>query len=92
MKNYQAVEQWAATINADKAYDEISKLRLKYPWLKCDETYKAIVKLYTDLPKIINIIKLQEKQNAMHRQFIHVNKLADEAIVKAIAEKFKIEI
>lgn len=87
MKNYEAVEQWAATINADKAYSEITQLKLKYPWLKCDESYNLIAKMFTDLPKLINIIKSQEKQNAIHREFIRVNQVADEAIVKAVAEK-----
>ena len=87
MKNYQLVEQWAAGVNADKAYDEISKLRLKYPWLKCDESYKLICEMYTDLPKIINIIKAQEKQNTVHREFVRVSRMADEAIVYAVADK-----
>lgn len=87
MRNYEAVEQWAAVVNADKAYNEITKLREKYPWLKCDETYNLVVKMYTDLPKIIQIIKSQEKQNAIHREFIRVNQMADEAIVHAVAAK-----
>lgn len=87
MKNYQAVEQWAANVNADKAYSEICKLREKYPWLKCDESYKLISELYTDLPKLIEIIKQQEKQAAMHREFVRVSRIADEAIVHAVAAK-----
>lgn len=92
MKNYEAVEQWAAGVNADKAYEEITKLKQKYPWLKCDESFALIAKMYTDLPKVINIIKLQEKQNAMHREFVRVNQLAEEAIVHAVAHKAGITI
>lgn len=92
MKNYEAVEQWAAGINADKAYNEITKLRLKYPWLKCDESFEVISKLYTDLPKLINIIKHQEEQNLIHREFIRVSQLTDEAIVHAVAEKAGIQL
>lgn len=87
MKNYEVVEQWAATLNADKAYDEISKIREKYPWLKCDQSFALIAKMYTDLPKIANIIKDQEKQAAIHREFIRVSRMADEAIVYAVASK-----
>jgi hypothetical protein len=92
MKNYEAVQQWAATLNADKAYSEISKLREKYPWLKCDESFELIAKMYTDLPKIANIIKHQEKQNAIHRMFVDVNKMADAAIIHAVAEKAGIQL
>jgi hypothetical protein len=87
MRNYEAVEQWAAVVNADKAYNEITKLREKYPWLKCDESYNLIAKMYTDLPKIIQIIKSQEKQNAIHREFVRVNRIADDAIIHAVAAK-----
>lgn len=92
MTNYEAVKQWTATLNADKAYEEISKLKLKYPWLKCDESFNLIAKMYMDLPKIANIIQFQEKQNAMHRKFVEVSRIADEAIVKAVAEKVGIQL
>jgi hypothetical protein len=92
MTNYEAVRQWTATLNADKAYNEISELKKKYPWLKCDESFKLIAKMYTDLPKIANIIKLQEKQNAIHEKYIEVNQLADAAIVTAIASQYNIEL
>jgi hypothetical protein len=92
MTNYEAVRQWAATVNADKAYEEISRLKEKYPWLKCDESFKLISKMYTDLPKIANIIRFQEKQNAMHRKYVEVSKIADEAIIMAVAEKVGIKL
>lgn len=92
MTNYEAVNQWAANLSADKAYKELSALRAKYPWLKCDESFKVISMLYTDLPKIANIIKLQEKQNSIHQHYIEVNRVADEAIVKAVAEKAGIQL
>jgi hypothetical protein len=92
MKNYQAVDQWAATLNADKAYEEITRLRQKYPWLKCDESFEFIAKLYMDLPRIANIIKSQEKQNAMHREFIRVSQIADQAIILGVAERLGVKI
>lgn len=88
MTNTEAVEQWAATLNADKAYNEIIKLREKYPWLKCDESYKLICKMYTDLPKVANIVKKQEKLNACYCRIIDVNHMADDAIITAIAHKY----
>lgn len=87
MRNYEAVEQWAAAVNADKAYEEITRLKQKYPWLRCDESMALITKMYTDLPKLINIIKAQEKQDAIHREFVRVSRLADDAIVRAVASK-----
>lgn len=90
MKNYEAVEQWAAGVNMDRAYNEITKLKSKYPWLKCEETLAFMMKLSMDLPKIINIIKHQEKQNAMHREFVRVSKIADEAIVKAVKAQYNL--
>lgn len=92
MKNYEAVRQWAATLNADKAYAEITALKAKYPWLKCDESFKLIAKMYTDLPKIGNIVQLQEKQAAIQREFIRVNQLTDEAIIRAVADKAGIQL
>lgn len=88
MKNYEAVHQWAATVNLEKGLVELEGLKVKYPWLKCDEALEALHKMNKDLPDIIKIIKLQEKQNAMHREFVSVNQLADEAIVNAIKVKF----
>lgn len=90
MTNYQKVLQWAATINPEKAKVEIDTLKLKYPWLKCDESVKFITQMFEDMPKVLEIIKLQEKQNAMHRKFVEVSKIADEAIVKAIEAKFNL--
>lgn len=92
MKNYEAVARWAATVNLDKAIDELANFRAKYPWAKLDETQRQLLKLSTDIPKIINIIKHQEKQNAIHREFIRVSKIADEAIIAGIASKFNIDI
>lgn len=84
METYEAVHQWAATVNVDSAVREMEGLKSRYPWLKCDETLVSLRKMQQDLPKIIHIIKFQEKQNKMHKKFIDVNKLADEAIVKAV--------
>jgi hypothetical protein len=88
MKNYEAVAQWAAGVNMDKAYKEITELKLRYSWLKCDETLAFMMKLSADLPKIINIIKHQEKQNSIHREFQRVSKIADSAIADALRVKF----
>lgn len=90
MKNYEMVEQWASTLNATEAMNEITKLKLKYPWLKCDESFSFIEKMHNDLKKITSIIKLQEKQNAIHKRFIEVNQIADEAIVKAIQAQYNL--
>lgn len=88
MKNYEAVQQWASTIKVDEAVNEMEILKLKYPWLKCDKTIETLKRLNADLPKIINIITHQEKQNAIHRKFIEVSKIADTAIVAAIESRF----
>jgi predicted dithiol-disulfide oxidoreductase (DUF899 family) len=87
MKNHQAVNQWIASINPERAYDELTRLRKKYPWLKCDESYAMLAKLMIDLPKLNEIIKQQEKQLALHNEFIRVSRMADEAIVHAVASK-----
>jgi hypothetical protein len=92
MTNYEAVKQWTATLNADKAYDEMVKLKAKYPWLKCDESFKIISRMYVDLPKMGNIVLLQEKQAAIQREFVRVSRIADEAIVHAVAAKAGIEL
>lgn len=88
MTNYQAVHQWAVTLRVDAALKEMELLKLKYPWLKCDKTIETLQKLDEDLPKITNIILHQEKQNAMHNEFIRVSKIADAAIVAAIEARF----
>lgn len=88
MTNYEAVAQWAATVNFDKAIDELTKFRAKYPWARLDETEKALLKMSTDIGKIVGIVTHQEKQNAMHREFVRVNRLADEAIINAVKAKF----
>jgi hypothetical protein len=90
MKNYEMIEQWLATLNTAEAMTEITNLRLKYPWLKCNESYLLIDKMHKDLKKIAGIIKLQEKNNAIHQRFIEVNQMADEAIVKAITAKYNL--
>ena len=90
MRNYHAVHQWVASVDMDKPFTEMAKLKRKYPWLQCEETLKFFSRLSNDLPKIIEIIKQQEKQNAMHREFVRVSKIADEAIVTAIRAKFDI--
>lgn len=92
MENYKKVKMWATTVNLDKAIEELTNFRAKYPYYKLDETSKALLKLSSDLPKIINMITHQEKQNAMHREYIRVSRIADEAIVTGIASKFKINI
>ena len=88
MTNYEKVAQWASTLRADEALNELQGLKLKYPWLRCDESLALLQRFAEDLPKIAHIVKLQEKQNAMHRKYIEVNGLADEAIVKAVASQY----
>lgn len=92
MKNYEAVAKWAATVNFDKAIDELTAFQAKYPWAKLPETTKQLLKISADMPRIINIIKHQEKQNAIHREFIRVSNLADDAITNAIIEKYNIDL
>lgn len=99
MENYQLVQQWASKITAEKAFDEMERLRLKYPWLKCDESFQFISEMKNDLPKILNIIKLQERQNTVLREknrrneeYIRVNGLADECILNDLKAKFGIDI
>lgn len=88
MTNYEAVHQWATTLKVDAAVKEMELLKLKHPWLKCDMTIEVLQKLSEDMPKIINIITHQEKQNVIHREFIRVSKVADAAIVSAIESRF----
>ena len=86
--NYKMVKQWQLSINLDKAFAEMQALKLKYPWLKCDDTIAFLKQMDVELPKVLSIINHQEKQNNIHKKFIEVNQLADEAIVKAIESKF----
>lgn len=92
MQNYEQVAMWTATLNVDSAVKELRALKVKYPWLRCDDSLVALEKLSSDLPKVVEIIKHQEKQNAFHRKYIEVNKLADTAIVEALIAKFKIDL
>ena len=99
MENYHLVSQWASSLNADKAFKEILDLKAKYRWINCPESISFITKMYEDLPKILNIIKMQEKQNMVLRRsdenlrgYIHANGLADEVILDDIKKRFNIEI
>lgn len=95
MENYNLVCQWAANIKTEKAYSELSNITLKYPWLKCSETVKLVTQMNEDLPRILNIIILQEKQNSVLRvenerlkDYIHANRLADELLLDEIKAKY----
>lgn len=92
MRNYQAVKQWASTVQAEAALNELKALKAKYPWLKCDRSIQSLTTIVDDLPKIISIITHQDKHNAIHNEFIRVSKIADEAIINAVAAKFDIQI
>lgn len=76
----------------DPGIKELQAAKLKYPWLKVDEALKTLERLQKDLPSIVKIIVLQEKQNAIHRKFIEVNQMADTAIIEAITKKFNIDL
>lgn len=91
-ETYEMVSQWASGLNANKAFDEITGLKLKYPWLKCDESLKFIEMMKKDLPSIVKIIRLQEMQNTYSELLINVNGYADEAIVKAAAVRLNISL
>jgi hypothetical protein len=95
MQNYHLVRQWAANIKTEKAHNELNNLVLKYPWLKCSETLKFVSQMHDDLPRILNIIILQEKQNAILRHeneklndYIKVNRMADELLIDEIKAKY----
>jgi predicted RNA-binding protein with EMAP domain len=88
MQNYEMVAQWAATLKSEKAFQELQNLKLKYPWLKCEESLDFLHRMNEDLPKIANIVKLQEKQNAIHRKFIEVSKITDAGLVEAITKQY----
>lgn len=90
MENYKAVKQWAATVNIDEAINELVNIKQKYPWLKIPKIEQTLMQLSTDMPKIVNIITHQEKQNAIHREYIRVNGLADTTIAEAIKAKFNL--
>lgn len=92
MKNYQAVKQWASTVNLDDAVNEITALKAKYPWLKLDKTTATILKLSADLPKVVDIITHQDKQLAIEKEFIRVSGIADTAITNAIIAKFDLKV
>lgn len=88
MKNYELVERWASTISAEKAHGELLALKIKYPWLRCENALETLKTLQDDLPKIVHILKHQEKQNAIHRKYIELNGIADSAIIEAIVTKY----
>lgn len=99
MENYQKISQWSATVNTEKAMREIESLRLKYPWLKCHESFEFISRMHKELPSILRIILLQEKQNAVHRYhtegmegYIKANGLADELILNELRNKYGLDI
>ena len=99
MENYKLVNQWAASLTADKAFKEILDFKAKYSWVKLLESTSFIGHMHEDLPKILNIIRLQEKQHAVLRmeneklrKYIEVNGLADECILNSLKEKFGIDI
>ena len=90
MENYQKIAQWASTLKAEKALRELKALKLKYPWLRCDESLAFLEQMERDLPKISLIVKHQEKQNLIHRKFIEVSQIADKAIVESIQTLYKL--
>lgn len=99
MENYHLVNQWASSIKADKAFKELQDFKAKYAWAKLSETTDFVTQMHEDLPRILHIIKLQEKQNAAlraanerHLEYIRVSGLADECIINDIKEKFNIDI
>lgn len=99
MDNYKLVSQWAASLNAEKAFKEILDFKAKYPWAKLPESITFISKLYEDLPTMLKIIMMQEKQNAILRRsdqitrgYIHANNMADEIILDDLKKKFNIDI
>jgi hypothetical protein len=97
--NYHLTNQWASSLNADKAFKEILDLKAKYNWINCPESISFIARMHEDLPKILNIIKLQEKQNAVLKManeklngYIKANNLADELILDELRDKYQFDI
>jgi hypothetical protein len=90
MKNYELVEQWMASTATEMAYNELLALKCKYTWLKCNNALEALRLISEDMPKIVLILKHQEKQNAIHRRYIELNGLADTAIIEAICKQYKL--
>jgi hypothetical protein len=95
MENYQLVNQWASKISADKAFRELLDFKDRYSWAKLPESTLFLSQMAEDLPKILNIIKLQEKQNAILRyensrltEYIEVNRMADELMLDEIKSKY----
>lgn len=85
------MSQWLSTVDTQSGLLELQALKDKYQWLRCDKSLEFLTRMSKDLPMILKIIQHQEKQNAIHRKFIEVNQLADEAIVKAITYKFGLD-
>lgn len=99
MENYLLVKQWAASISADKANNELETFKAKYTWAKLVETDKFVSQMAQDLPKVLKIIEKQEKVNAALRMenerlngYIKANQMADECIINDLAKKFNIDI
>ena len=99
MENYHLVSQWAAKMTADKALKEIQDFKDRYTWAILAESNFFIKQMSEDLPKILNIIKLQEKNNSILRYeneklrgYIKANQMADECIINDIAKKFNIDL
>ena len=99
LENYHMVCLWAVGFDTGTAMREIQGLKQKYPWLKCDQSLSFIKKMHEDMPKILNIVKFQESrmcmlmaENAKLHGYIKANGMADECIINAIRDKFKIDL
>lgn len=99
MRNYDAVKQWAVTINITEGLQELEALKAKYPWLRCQKSLESLKRFDKELPAIVRIITIQEKQNAVMRfkierleKYIELNKWSDQIILDDIAKKFNIEL
>lgn len=94
------VLQWRAGLNTKKAIDELEIALLKLPWLagRLPELTSLMRRIDADLDLIGKIITAQEKQliflkeeSTRLHEYIRVNNIADDALIRAIGKKFNLE-
>jgi hypothetical protein len=76
---YEQLCKYTASIQVGKALAELKALKQKYPWVKCDGTLQVLESLEKDFPKLMNIVKLQEKRAFISKKMFEASALADVA-------------
>lgn len=88
-------------MNTKKAIDELEIMLLKLPWLaaRLPEVAAFMRRIDNDLDLIGKIIIAQEKQlifmkeeSARLHDYIRVNNIADDALIRAIGKKFNLDL